>query len=160
MELVHRREVRVETELDDRSERARRRDLGGRNAAPSGHRKGPVVQLARRAKLSPGGRAGGAARKQGEGAPAEVAGASGTELVCERERTLGVVRDDLRVLLRALARRRFEPARVVVVDARPLDFRKRRVRDIADQAVAEDKRGTARRTAAGASRDEPAPFGL
>src|SRR5204863_5703290 len=104
---------RVQPKLDDRAERARRCKLRGGNAAAGADRQGAVVQLARRTELAAGGRACRAARQEGEGAPAKVTGASGIELVGERERPLGVVGDDLRVLLRALARRRLEPARVV-----------------------------------------------
>ena len=61
----------------------------------------------------------------------------------KREGPLGVVRDDLCVLLRALSCCRFQPARVMVVNTGPLCLRKRRVRDVADETVPEDERGSA-----------------
>src|SRR5439155_5950382 len=94
IELAYGRDVRVQPKLDDRIERPRRRQLGGRNGAGGGDRERAIVQLPRRAKLSPRRRAGGAPRQQREGAPAKIHAASGIELVCKRERWLGVVRGD------------------------------------------------------------------
>ena len=139
IELVHGREVRVEPKLHDGSERARGSKLRRGNSASGGHDERAVVQLAGRSELTARGCTGGAPREEREGTAAEIFRARGVELVGEREGSLGVVRDDLCVLLRAFARGSFEPPRVVVVHARSLGLRERRVRDVADEAVAKDE---------------------